>query len=127
MGDGGNPFLALSGLELPARLLVAYLDSATAQAQVAEVAPTATYDVSIEESTRGPVIAVDVTDDTADGALATLIYIANEVSIQLDRLQEQVAAPTDSEVTSMPLTIDSTAERDTSSAVRLSVAVLASD
>ena len=52
VGDGGNPFLALSGLELPARLLVAYLDSATAQAQVAEVAPRRRRTTSASRSRR---------------------------------------------------------------------------
>ena len=88
VGPGGNPFLNLSGLEQPASIVVAYFASTTAKDDIASQAPSAEFDVEIDSSTRGPVIVVTVTDKNADKALATLNYIANQIPLQLQRLQQ---------------------------------------
>jgi hypothetical protein len=124
VGVGGNPFLSLSGLDLPARLIVAYFQSEAMQSEISEVSPTAEFGVDIEESTRGPVIAIDVTDDSEEGALATLSFIAAEIPENLDRLQDEVEAPPQSRVGSMPLTIDEEAVPETSGTMRLVLAAI---
>ena len=87
IGPGGNPFLALSDLDQPAGILVAYFSGATAEADVKANAPTAKYQVLINQSTRGPIIEVDVTDKTSAGALSTLDYITNQIPAELHKLQ----------------------------------------
>ena len=64
VGKGGNPFLALGGLDLPARVVVAYYESDVAKARFTSGTADSEYVVAIEESTRGPVISVDVTDSS---------------------------------------------------------------
>lgn len=126
VAKGGNPFLALADLDLPARILVSYFQSESAQNAVAAVAPAAKYVVSIEESTRGPVIAIDVKSPTADATLSTLAYIADAIPTNLTRLQTEVSAPPPSFVRSTPLTMDVAARQDISATVRLVVAAAGS-
>ncbi|WP_106816276.1 hypothetical protein [Microbacterium timonense] len=122
---GGNPFLALSGLEQPASIVVAYFASAAAQAEVADVSASADFAVQLDASTRGPVIAIDVTDDTADGAIATLDFLTQRVPEELARLQGELGAPADSIITSMPLVVDDEPETDNSGTIRITIAALA--
>lgn len=122
VGPGGNPFLALSNLDQPAGILVAYFSGATAQADVKAKAPEAQYQVSINSSTRGPIVEVDVTDTTAKGALDTLGYITSQVPVTLSRLQRDVDAPADAVITSMPLTIDRKAKANFSGTTRMVIA-----
>lgn len=124
VGDGGNPFLVLGGLDLPARILVAYYESDVAKDQVAEVAPDAEYVVAIEESTRGPVIAVDVKEKTPEGAIAALEYIADSIPRELGRLQQEVDAPPEAVVSSMQLTMDVEATTDNGGTVRALIAAV---
>ena len=79
VGPGGNPFLGLGGLDLPARVVVAYYTSAPAQEAIAEVTPGASVTVSMEESTRGPVIAIDVSADSEASHRSVGEYAAERV------------------------------------------------
>jgi hypothetical protein len=122
VGPGGNPFLNLSGLEQPASIVVAYFASATAKEDIANQAPSAEFDVEIDSSTRGPVIVVTVTDKNAEQTLATLNYITNQIPLQLQRLQQEVNAPSDAMITSMQLVIDNSAEADRAATIRMVIA-----
>jgi hypothetical protein len=124
VGHGGNPLLVMDGLTLPASILVAYYQGAAAQTEAADVVPDATYEVSIDESTRGPVIAIDVADPTASGAIKALDYLAQSIPDNLSRLQTDVDAPSESVVSAMPLTMDTEATADTSAATRMRIAAL---
>lgn len=125
VGEGGNPFLLLGGLDLPARVLVAYFSSDSAQEDVARQAPDAEVSVLLEESTRGPVIAIEVSDSTPRGAVETLRYVAGEIPANLARLQNEVGAPERAALTSMPLTMDTAAETDNGDALRMTTAAVA--
>lgn len=122
VGKGGNPFLALGGLDLPARVVVAYYESDAAKAQFTSGSADAEYVVAIEESTRGPVISVDVTDSTPEATLATLEEITASVPVELRRLQEEVDAPRNAIVSTLVLTKDEKAEADNSGTVRMIIA-----
>ncbi|MCR2785003.1 MULTISPECIES: hypothetical protein [unclassified Microbacterium] len=119
VAGGSNPFLALGGLDLPARVLVASYSSNAAQEEIAQRAPGAVVTVSIEESTRGPVIAIDVIDASAEGALDTLAYVAGSIPATLTRLQQEVGAPADATATSIPLAMDTEAETDRADSIRI--------
>lgn len=123
VGEGGNPFLALGALDLPARVVVAYYESDVARARFASPSPDAEYVVTIEESTRGPVIAVDVTDATQQETLATLDRITESIPVELQRLQEEVDAPPESVVSTLLLAKDERAQTDAGGTVRLLIAV----
>ncbi|MGB3375154.1 MAG: hypothetical protein WBA87_08455 [Microbacterium sp.] len=124
VGEGGNPFLTLGGLEQPAGILVAYFSSAPARAQVEAQSPTAEYTVAIDDSTRGPVIAIDVTDTTQKSALDILSFIADSIPSELERLQDEVDAPAKAVITSMPLTVDNKAEMSSANMIRMMIAAL---
>lgn len=121
-GPKGNPLLSMGGLELPARILTAYYASEPAQSDLEKRAPRATVNVSIEESTRGPIIAVDVKDATPDGAMEVLHYVTESIPENLARIQSEVGTPKRAAIGSMPLVLDLEAERDSSIVVRLVVA-----
>lgn len=124
VGKGGNPFLLLSGLEQPAGIVVAYFSSATAQAEVKAVSPTAAYQVAIDDSTRGPVISVDVTADSAQETLVTLNHIVAQIPVELTSLQRQVDAPTNAVIGSMALTVDKKAAVARAGTLRALIAAL---
>jgi hypothetical protein len=122
VGEGGNPFLALGGLDLPARVVVAYYESDVAATRFASSSPDAEFVVTIEESTRGPVIAVDATDATPQDTLATLDRITESIPVELRRLQEEVDAPPESVVSTLLLAKDERAQPDAGGTVRLLIA-----
>ncbi|PKH37457.1 Chain length determinant protein [Nocardioides alpinus] len=122
VGDDGNPFLELSGLDLPARVVVSSLSSSSVAEQVAEEFPEITYAVTIEESTRGPVIAIDVTGTSEATTLEALPSLILKATATLDRLQSEVDAPPASSVRSMLLTVDRSATEERGGTVRLMIA-----
>lgn len=124
VGKGGNPFLQLSGLEQPAGILVAYFSSAPAIEEVRSVSPTAEYQVGIEDSTRGPVIAVDVTAQSAEETTATLRHLVGGIPQELARLQQQVHAPPGAAIGSMALTVDTKAQVSRAGTYRTLIAAL---
>lgn len=125
VGEDGNPFLALGGLEQPASLVTAYFSSTTAQREVAERSSTATYLVALDEQVRGPVILVQVSDASAEQSLATLDYLTERIPQELRRLQDELRAPESSMLGSMLLQKDVEATEDNSAAVRLIIAAIA--
>lgn len=124
LGKGGNPFLLLSGLEQPASILSAYFSSAPAHAEVEKVSPTADFTVALDDSTRGPVILVDVTDHSSSDTLRVLDYLLGRIPEQLASLQEEVGARPGAVVSSMPLVVDRQPKADVSGTLRLMIAAL---
>ncbi|WP_375386203.1 hypothetical protein [uncultured Microbacterium sp.] len=122
VGAGGNPFLELSGLEQPAGIVVAYFGSASARDEVKQQSETAKFTVGIDDSTRGPVIAIDVTDASDQTTLSVLDYVADRIPQELERLQSDVATPSNAMIGSMTLTIDSQAKKDNSATIRSVIA-----
>ena len=120
--EGGNPLLEVSGLDFPGRVLVAYFSSETALRQIEALAPEAEVSVEMDESTRGPVLAVDVLDATPESALATRDYMTEQIPIQLARIQIRVGAPLKTRVRSIPLTVDGEATVDYGKFTRLTIA-----
>lgn len=118
---GSNPFLQLGGLELTARVLVATYSSTTFVDEVEARSPDAEVEVSVDESTRGGVILVDVTDTSAQGSLDLLDFVTTDVSARLAALQEQVGVEDAATVRSMLLAKDAEAEPDFQSLIRILV------
>ncbi len=125
VGRGGNPLLQLSGLEQPASILAAYFSSAPARDDVAQLSSTAEYEVAIDSSTRGPVLSVDVSDETAEDTMKVLAYLLDRIPEELTRLQEDVDARRNAFVGSMVLTMDREPEVSLSGTIRLMIAALA--
>ncbi|MCY4726949.1 hypothetical protein NYO98_11735 [Nocardioides sp. STR2] len=124
VGPNGNPFLDLSGLDLPARVVVSSLTSTSTREAVGKEFPDIDYAVSIEESTRGPVIALDVTGPTDGATLEALPYLMQESRATLERLQAEVEAPANATIRSMVLAQDRSATEQRGGTVRLAIAGL---
>lgn len=104
--DGSNPLLQLGGLEQPAALVVAYLAGDEARQVFADEFPNTTYDVVLDPLSRGPLILITVEDPAQDDVMEALGSVLATLPDALSMLQDQVDAPADSRVTSMPLSVD---------------------
>jgi hypothetical protein len=124
LGKGGNPLLRLDGLEQPASILSAYFASAPALAEVKQLSPTAEFEVDLDPSTRGPVIAIDVTDKTAADTLRVRDYLLTRIPTELQRLQQEVHARNNAFVGSKLLVADREAKLDIHGTVRITIAAL---
>ena len=125
VAEGGNPLLLMDGLEQPASIVVAYFASASAKDEIAAFSPTAEFTMALDSSTRGPVIAIDVTNTTRENTLDVLNHLVDQVPVELTRLQEEVQATPASIIGSMPLVVDQKAAENRSGTIRLLIAALA--
>lgn len=120
--ESGNPFLSLSNLDLPARVVVASVSSTSVRDEVSKQHPDIDYTIAMEESTRGPVIAVDVAGPSEQETLETLPTLIDQTLATLERLQNEVDAPTNDSVRAMLLTQDSSTTVDNGGTVRVGIA-----
>ena len=110
LADGSNPLLSLGGLEQPAALVVAYLAGDDARQAFAEDFPDTTYDIVLDPLSRGPLVLVTVEDpSTGRRDVGARTRSSPRCPSALAMLQDQVDAPADSRVTSMPLSVDTRA------------------
>ena len=123
VAKGGNPLLVLDGLQQPAGILVAHYASVPAGQEVADISPTAKFTVLLDDATRGPVIAVDVVDNSPASAMAVLNHLIADIPKQLVTLQQQVQAVPNTFIRSMPLTVDTAATQNRSATIRLMIVV----
>lgn len=120
--DGSNPLLALGGLEQPAALVVAYLAGDEAREAFAQQYPDATYDIVLDPLSRGPLVIVTVEDPSSDDVLAALNSVLDALPAALTQLQDEVAAPSESRIGSMPLSVDTEATTERSDWLRAVIA-----
>ncbi|KQR12209.1 hypothetical protein [Cellulomonas sp. Leaf334] len=120
--DGSNPLLALGGLEQPAALVVAYLAGDEARQLFAEDFPNTTYDIVLDPLSRGPLVLIKVEDPSEEDVMAALNAVLDTLPDALTMLQDQVEAPADSRVTSMPLSVDTRATTERSDSLRALIA-----
>lgn len=119
-----NPFLQLGGLELTARVVVATYSGTAFQDEIAERAPDAEVQVSMDESTQGGVVAVDVKNRGEQQTLDLLDDVTETVSQRLDGLQSEVGVEQKDVVGSMLLAKDTEAKPDYQSLIRILVIVV---
>lgn len=119
-----NPLLGLDGLDLPGRVLTAYYASANAQADLKRAAPSAEISVYVDDSTGGPVIAVDVKDSTPQDTIKALNYVVDSIPVHLAQIQQQVGASTADSVRSTPLVVDTKAQISRRAQIRVIIAAI---
>jgi len=118
---GANPFLQLGGLELTARVLVATYSGTAFQDEIAQRSPTAEVEVTMDDSTQGGVVAVDVKDRGEQNVMNLLGYVTGTVSQRLQGLQDEVGVEAANAVHSMLLAEDTHAKPDYQSLIRVLV------
>ena len=118
VGTGGNPYLALGGLQAAADVLArAMTDGATVK-EIAPLTGTASYTVQPDATTHGPMLVIEATDVSGAGAVATLDAILRRAPVVLHDLQSGVGAPTDSLIGLYPITHDVVADTVSKSQIR---------
>jgi len=123
VGAGGNPYLALGGLQAAADVLSRALTDQAISERIAPISGTATYIVQSDHTTSGPIMYIEVTDHSADGAVSTLGKIIDEAPGILKQLQTDVGAPTASFMSVETITRDTIPTPDTKSQMRAVILV----
>ena len=89
--DGGsNPYLNLGGLEPAASVLASTVTAAESARELERRGVTGAFDVYRDPFTGGPVLLVEVQDDSPSAALTGLGLVLDQLPITLDRLQDEV-------------------------------------
>jgi hypothetical protein len=102
----GNPFLSIAFLDSLSGVVMVRMDAPEEHARVADAAPTASYDVGPDLTTRGPTVLVTVTDRTATGAMRVLDLVMDRIPAILEDVQVDAGVETDAIVGWMPLARD---------------------
>ena len=110
IGTGGNPYLALGGLQVAADVLARAMTDDTITTQIAPKGGTAEYTVERDTTTSGPMLIVMATDVTNDGAVATLDAALAQAPKLLSQLQSSVGAPSNTLIGLGTITHDTVAE-----------------
>lgn len=123
--QSGNPFLELDRLSAPAEFVVARLNSDDTRASISAQVPTASYTVELDTASRGPVILVTASDETAEGAKTALDSVLVAIPEQLYSLQAGLGVPKVSAFSVMRLVVDPQATEVTNATTRALVAAVA--
>lgn len=118
VGTGGNPYLALGGLQAASDVLArAMSDGKTFQLLRSE-GITGTYTVARDLTTSGPILLVAAADSTPEGALSTLNGILAQAAPRLAALQDDLNVPQSTRLTSDVFTQDTAASTQRKSQIR---------
>lgn len=118
VGTGGNPYLALGGLQAASDVLArAMSDGKTFQLLRSE-GITGTYTVARDLTTSGPILLVAADDSTPEGALSTLNGILAQAAPRLAALQDDLNVPQSTRLTSDVFTQDTAASTQRKSQIR---------
>lgn len=90
---GGNPYLALGGLQVAADVLARAMSDPSTVEEVVPAGSGAEYVVEPDASTSGPMLVITTTDVTAAGALDLLGRVVDLAPTKLSDLQTSVDAP----------------------------------
>ena len=118
VGTGGNPYLALGGLQSAADVLARALTDSTVTERIAPQSGKASYTVVSDHSTSGPILDIEVTDVTGGGAISKLGAVLGEAPAILHKLQTDVGAPSTTMMTVATITKDAVAQSQNKSQLR---------
>lgn len=100
LGDTGNPYLFLGGLEQSVDVLSRDLGSEQVRDQMAEKGgSSASYTVTPDLTTSAPIVLVSTEASSADAADAMLDAVVAQVPVSLTRLQEALAVSGSAQIT----------------------------
>lgn len=119
----GNPYLMLGGLSQARDIVIRSLDSRSAKKQFEEQEPLATYEVTPDFSTSGPIIVIDVSAPSQSAAVAGLKTVMSTVPGTLKALQSGLDLPQSAYITSRKLTADTIPEVVRSGQIRSGIVV----
>ncbi|WP_375431135.1 hypothetical protein [uncultured Friedmanniella sp.] len=121
--EAGNPYLVLGGLEPAADMLAAAMNSGPIHDTLAPAHGSATFEVSRDTTSSGPMLLVDVTDSDPARALALLDSVVKAMPEVLSKLQAQVGVrPTSNLLTLTEVTRDTSPEPSIKKQLRATLA-----
>src|SRR6266542_3221423 len=110
VAQGGNPFLALGGLETIAGVVARTVSDSAVQARVKAAGGTGEYTVEPDAKAGGPVLLVTVEDRTPARALRTLAVVLKQLPRTLSTLQTTAGVAEPSLITSKEITREDRAQ-----------------
>lgn len=125
VGTGGNPYLALGGLQAAADVLARAMSDGDTFRQLQEAGITGNYTVARDLTTSGPVLLVDADNSSPALALQTLRAILAQAAPRLTQLQDSLSVPLNTRLTTNIFTQDSTAAPQRKSQIRAILVALA--
>jgi hypothetical protein len=125
VAQGGNPFLALGGLETIAGVVARTVSDSTVQNQVKAAGGTGDYTVVPDATAGGPVLLVTVEDRTPAAALKTLAVVLKQLPQTLTALQTSSGVPSSSLIRSKEITRDTIAKTVLKPLMRAMIAAVA--
>jgi len=93
VGEGGNPYLALGGLQPTADAISRAMADEEVVKSLRAAGARGDYTVVTDPTTGGPVLAVEVTADQRQATLTTLQLVLKRIPTTLTDLQQQAAVP----------------------------------
>ncbi|HJQ02117.1 MAG TPA: hypothetical protein VJ851_10985 [Jatrophihabitans sp.] len=125
VGTGGNPYLALGGLQAAADVLARAMSDGKTFLLLRSEGITGTYTVARDLTTSGPILLVAAEDSTPAGALNTLNGILGQAAPRLTELQDELSVPANTRLTSNVFTQDTVAGIQRKSQIRAILVALA--
>ena len=120
---GGNPYLALGGLDSVAGVLSRSMTTEAIAEEVATVAPDATFTVEPDATTSGPVLLVTAEADSPAAALAATQKLIDVAPRQMETLQRASGVGANSFITTNLVTQDAVALPQHKAQIRALIAV----
>jgi len=106
VGEGGNPYLYLGGLDQAADIVTRSLTSDQSRTRILDALGHADFDVLPDWATSGPVLIVTARGATPDEADELRLAVLNTLPTTLLSLQDTLDVPTEARISSMVLTAD---------------------
>lgn len=106
VGAGGNPYLALGGLQGAADVVARAMSGASVSNEVTPPGGSASYTFQVDATSSAPMLVIQAQDSSAAGAIATLDGLLAKAPQVLNALQTQVGAPPKSFINVGPITKD---------------------
>lgn len=122
---GGNPYLALGGLDTAGGVLSAAINTDEVAQRIARISPTAVFAVGPDLSTPGPVLSVIVDDLTGAKAVDAVDALLGETAKKLAEMQAATGAPLRTYITTSTIMQDTQAQAIRKSQVRAALGSLA--
>jgi hypothetical protein len=116
--QGGNPYLALGGLDTVGGVVSKAMADRKVQLGIRAAGGTGTYTLVPDLAAGGPVLLITAEDVTPGGALATLDVIAKQLPRTLASLQTSSGVRDSSLIRSKPITRDDVAQPVRKSQIR---------
>lgn len=121
----GNPYLLLGGLTQARDIVIRTLKSTKNINEFAEQIPDATYDVTPDYTTSGPILVFEVKSRSPEAATTGLQTVMKDVPISLTELQSDLNLSAAAQITSRVVTADAKAQVVRSSQIRTGIVVAA--